>query len=238
VRIFSDTPVRTSTTAQLEPLGLTGVSLVQLTAGDPDDRLVRRRPGKPVPQIPGKPGQFEDILAAGQIVAARAADVLASVQTLLSPQNVARLNAVLADVEAITNELERNKAFVGEAREAVRQLTQTAASIDQTATAFETLALNANTTLDGLAGETDLTLKQARQTLTALESAANAGTDSLQRIEGAVEVAANETLPELSLAAQDLRRLSAALENVAENLNEDPANFVFGSRKPTVELKK
>jgi len=238
VRVLEDTPVRTSSAAQLEPLGLTGVSLVQLTAGDPSDPLLRRRPGRPIPQIAGKPGQFEDILAAGQVVAARAAEVLASVQTVLSPENIKRLNAILADVESITNELEQNKALAGEARTAVRELTTTAQAVGQTADAFETLARDVDGRFTGLADETDATLKQARQTLAAVETTANAGTASLQRIEDAVGVAANDTLPELTLAVQDLRRLSTALESVASNLDEDPTGFMFGSRKPTVELKK
>src|SRR3972149_9490949 len=66
VRIEDSTPVRTSSEAKLEALGLTGINLIQLTAGDTKDPLLRHRPGRPPPRIVATPGALDDLVASGQ----------------------------------------------------------------------------------------------------------------------------------------------------------------------------
>lgn len=236
VRIDASTPIRTSSSAQLEPLGLTGVSLVQLTAGDPEDPLVSPRGGQPPPRIIARPGQFDALLNAGEDVAGRAAAVLESVQAVLSEQNVARITRVLEDVELLTDELAQQRGVIGETRASLRQLTQTAEQIAQAADALEALSVDAKARLGGLEAETTETLQQTQRTLAAVEQTAQAGTRALNEIEDAAGVAAAETLPDLAVAVQDLRRLATALEQLADNLYESPTDFVLGSRRPVVEL--
>jgi len=236
VRVSSSTPVRTSTEAQLEPLGLTGVSLVQLSAGDHDDPILQPRSGGPPPRIAGRPGQFEDILNAGQEVAARAAMVLDSVQMVLSSDNVAKIAQVISDVEQLSAELARQRGIVGETRESLAQLRSTAVSIATAADAIEALSRDAQGRLGPLTTETTQTLQQTRQTLRAVERTAQQGTATLERFEDVAGVAANETLPDLGVAVHDLRRLAASLELLADNLNEGPTEFLAGSKRPMVEL--
>lgn len=238
IRVASRTPVRTSTVAQLEPLGLTGVSLVQLSAGDPRDPILSPRNGAPPPRIQGRPGQFEDILNAGQEVASRAATVLDSVQAVLSQENVGKLSQVISDVEKVTEELARQRGVVGETRESLAQLRQTAASIAEAADAIEALSRDAQGRLGPLEAETTQTLRQTRQTLQAVERTAEAGAVTLERFGDVAGVAANETLPDLGVAVHDLRRLAAALELLAENVNEGPTEFLVTSKRPVVELDK
>ena len=47
IRVSSDVPVKEDSTAQLEPVGLTGVTLIQLTAGSPTAELLRPTFGGP-----------------------------------------------------------------------------------------------------------------------------------------------------------------------------------------------
>lgn len=237
IRVSSQTPVRTSTVAQLEALGLTGVNLVQLSAGDPQDPLLAPRGGS-VPRIKGRPGQFEDILKAGQEVASRASSVLNSVQSVLSPENVAKLSTVISDVQALTSELNRQRGLFGDARDSLTQLRKTAVSISAAADSIEALASNANDRLGPLNTELSQTLDQTRKTLQAVEHTADTGTATLQRFEDVADVAANETLPDLDGAVQDLRRMSMALETLANNFNDGPAEFLVSSKRPMVELDK
>src|SRR6185436_16958146 len=41
IRVQSDIPVRRDSEARLEPVGLTGVTLIQLSAGSPNEQLLR-----------------------------------------------------------------------------------------------------------------------------------------------------------------------------------------------------
>ena len=54
VRVSTDVPVKTDTEAQLEPIGLTGVTLIQLSSGSAQAELLRRGIGAPPPRLQGR----------------------------------------------------------------------------------------------------------------------------------------------------------------------------------------
>lgn len=236
VRIDANTPVRTSTTAQLEPLGLTGVSLIQLGAGDPKDPALRPKLGQPPPQIEGKPGQFEGLLAAGESVALSAEQALQAVRGVLSPANVKNFSKIIADLEQLSAELAKNKAVISNADAAMLQVGAAADSIAKAAAAVETLSGHVDQRLEPLLVEVSGTLEQAHKTLAAVERTADTGTQALGRIEDAAGVAAADTLPELGTAAEDLRKLAASLNVVADELNQNPSGFLLNSKRPTVKV--
>lgn len=236
VRIDANTPVRTSTTAQLEPLGLTGVSLIQLGAGDPKDPALRPKLGQPPPQIAGKPGQFEGLLAAGESVAISAEQALQAVRGVLSPANVKNFSRIIADLEQLSAELAKNKAVIGDADTAMLQVSAAADSIAKAAASVESLAGHVDQRLEPVLAEVSGTLEQAHKTLAAVERTADTGTQALGRIEDAAGVAASDTLPELGTAAEDLRRLAASLNVVADELNQNPSGFLLNSKRPTVKV--
>lgn len=236
VRIDAATPVRTSSTAQLEPLGLTGVSLVQLDAGDPDDPFLRARLGQAPPMIPGRPGQFEGILAAGETVALRAAATLESLQSVLSPENVRNVTQIIKDLEALSQELEANKALVANTNETVVALRDTARAIQTAAMQVEALSSEGRGAVAQLQADATGAIRQTERTLAAFETTAERGTAALDTIDEAASVAATQTLPDLSIAVSDLRRLSMSLEQIADQLNRSPADFVRTSKRPTVQV--
>jgi hypothetical protein len=49
-------------------------------------------------------------------------------------------------------------------------------------------------------------------------------------------VASGETLPELALAAEEIRRAASGVARVANNLEENPSVLTPRSPRPTVEL--
>ena len=58
----------------------------------------------------------------------------------------------------------------------------------------------------------------------------------ITQVNDAAGVAAGETLPELSLAAEEIRRAAASISRVANNLEENPSVLTPRSPRPTVEL--
>lgn len=236
VRIDANTPVRTSTTAQLEPLGLTGVSLIQLGAGNPKDPALKGKLGQAPPQIMGKPGQFEGLLAAGESVAVSAEQALQSVRTVLSPANVENFSNIIADLRKLSAELSKNKAIIGDADTAMIQVREAALSISNAAIAVEKLSGNVDQRLEPVLTEVSSTLQQARKSLAAIERTADTGTQALTNIESAAGIAAVDTLPELGAAAEDLRRLAASLDVVVDELNQDPTGFLISSKRPTIKV--
>ena len=96
IRVSSDVPVKTDTEAQLEPIGLTGVTLIQLSAGSADAELLRAPPSAARRRASqGRGSQIDVIVARGEEVALRASEAMAAVRDLLTDENIARVTRIV-----------------------------------------------------------------------------------------------------------------------------------------------
>lgn len=205
VRISNDVPVRQDSSAQLEPIGLTGVTLIQLSPGTPTSRLLRGETFGPTPRIVGRGSQIDLIVARSEDIALRASEAMASVRDLLTEENIARVTRVLENLEAISNELASQRSV-----------------INQSADAAAALA-NAANSINSLAQQTQHDLAQLDDVMSDLHSASS--------------TASGETLPELTEAAEEIRRAAASINRVAVGLDENPSILTPQSPRPTVELR-
>ncbi len=205
VRVSSDVPVRTDTTAQLEPIGLTGVTLIQLSAGSTEAALLRGTFGGPLPRIVGRGSQIDILVERSEDIALRASEAMAAVRDLLTDENIARVNRILANLERVSDELAASEGVIARSGEAAGAMTQAAADIG------------------ALARQTQADLAELDQVI--------------EEINRASAVASGETLPELAAAAEEIRRASASIARVADNIEENPSVLTPRSPRPLVELR-
>lgn len=204
IRVASEVPVRADSEAQLEPIGLTGVTLIQLSAGSADGEILRSTFGY-IPRITGRGSQIDILVEQSEDIVMRASEAMAAVRDLLTDENIARVSRIVANLETVSTQLADQRSVIvrsGEAAEAM-----TAAGRDIAALARQSQAEMA---------ELDLAIREIRD---------------------AASVASGETLPELALAAEEIRRASAAVGAVASNLEENPSVLTPRSPRPTVELR-
>jgi phospholipid/cholesterol/gamma-HCH transport system substrate-binding protein len=197
IRVSSDVPVRTDTEAQLEPIGLTGVTLIQLTAGSPSADLLRRGLGGPPPRIRGRGSQIDVIVARGEEIALRASEAMAAVRDLLTEENIERVTEILENLDRVSAQLAARDSVVTQSGEAAREMAVLA--------------------------------RQMQRDLAELDT-------TITEVNNAAAVASGETLPELALAAEEIRRAAAGISRVANNLEENPSVLTPRSPRPTVEL--
>lgn len=197
IRVSSDVPVKTDTEAQLEPIGLTGVTLIQLSAGSADAELLRGQFAGPPPRIQGRGSQIDQIVARGEEVALRASEAMAAVRDLLTEENIQRVSAILNNLEQVSQKLNARDSVVTQSGEAAREVTVLARQMQ---------------------GE----LADLGEAITEINSAAG--------------VASGETLPQLTLAAEDIRRAAVSITRFADDLEENPSILTPQSPRPTVEL--
>lgn len=205
VRVSTDVPVRVDSEARLEPIGLTGVTLIQLSAGSPGADILRPTFGGPTPRITGHGSQIDVIVERSEDIVMRASEAMASVRDLLTEDNIARVSAILANLERVSNQLADRQGVLARSSEA-------AGAMGVAATEIAELA------------------RQTRNDLAQLDAA-------MAEINQAALVASGETLPELTSAAEEIRRASAAIARVANNLEENPSVLTPQSPRPTVELR-
>jgi methyl-accepting chemotaxis protein len=82
---------------------------------------------------------------------------------------------------------------------------------------------------------------QAAAEITALARELRANVSQLDEAIGQVNqaaaVAGGETLPEISLAAEEIRHAAASINRVAANIEENPSVLTPRAPRPTVELR-
>ncbi|WP_167755838.1 MlaD family protein [Vitreimonas flagellata] len=199
VRVSTDVPVKTDTSAQLEPIGLTGVTLIQLSAGSADAELLRPQGfGAPPPRIQGRGSQIDILVARSEDIALRASEAMAAVRDLLTDENIARVTRIVRNLETVSEQLADRNSVVTQSGEAAREIA----------------ALS----------------RQLRSDMAELDQV-------MTSVNEAAQTASGETLPELTNAAEEIRRAAAGISRVANNLEENPSVLTPQSPRPSVELR-
>jgi phospholipid/cholesterol/gamma-HCH transport system substrate-binding protein len=223
IRVDSATPVRTSSEARLEAVGLTGVNLIQLTAGDPKDSLLLRQGGR-TPKLYAKKGAFDDLVAAGKGIADQANEALASINGALTPENVKSFTATLKALEAASANLAAKEGALNRSAEAAASLRDAADSIRKLS--------------DATALRMDTVLTQAERAATAVADAAERSRGVATSAGDAADVAAYQVLPDVSSAARDLRRVAVSLDRLAGSVQSGQTNLVTGGpQRPTIKVR-
>lgn len=187
VRISADIPVKTDSEAQLEPIGLTGVTLIQLSAGSDDARIARPSFGGPPPLITGRGSQIDILVARSEDIALRASEAMASVRDLLTDDNIARVSRILADLETVSHRLADERSVIARSGEAAGAMTEAAQSVA------------------ALARRADADLQQLQVAITEVNRAAEmASGQTLPEIAGAAE--------EIRRAAASVNRVARNLD--------------------------
>jgi len=206
VRVSADVPLRQGSEAQLEPIGLTGVTLIQLTSGSPSAPLLKQEFGAPVPRIVGHGSQIDVIVARGQDVVVRASEAMAAVRDLLTDENIAHVSSIIRNLDAISRQLADERSVITRSGEAAASVTN---------------AANHVTAL----------LQQTQADLADLD-------EIMHNLKNASASVSGETLPEISLAVEDVRRAAASIDRVANNLEDNPSVLTPQPPRPTVELRQ
>lgn len=206
IRVSSDVPVRQDSDARLEPIGLTGVTLVQLSAGSPTAPLLQRAFGGPPPRIQGHGSQIDIILERSEDIVLRASEAMAAVRDLLTDENIARVTHIIQNLENISTQLADQRGVISEGGRAAASVTRAADNV---------AALSAQTQRD---------LSDLQEIMRNLRTASAS--------------VSGETLPEINRAAEQIARASAAINDVARNLQDNPSILTPRTPRPTVELPR
>lgn len=226
VRIDDAVPVRIDSRAQLEPLGITGINYIQITAGNPRARLLKAgRPEDDIPILLSQPSPITELLEGGGTVLARALDTLNRVNRVLSDENIRSFSTTLKNVEEVSAELNRQKAVFAEvegtlvsARQAIDEYKALARS---GRVLIEGDGADAVRKLEAAAGEIELAARDAREIVNGLK----APTTEF----------ATTGLPQLTASAESLQDATESLNRLIEEARQSPQGLV--GRAPAREIE-
>jgi phospholipid/cholesterol/gamma-HCH transport system substrate-binding protein len=227
IRISSDSPVRTDSYASLEPLGITGVNYIQITAGTLTRPLLKDASRADIPVIASRRGSLESLLEGGGTVMARSVDALDRVNRMLSDRNLNTITTTLADVQALTSELRTRKDMIA-------NLDSTIRSADLAAQRVAELSESTNRLVNGDARRT---LSNLADAAAELRAAATDGRQMIGKLQGPTTEFASSALPQISATMIQLQVTTESLNRVISEIESNPSRLISKPPAKTVEVQ-
>ena len=217
IEVGRDTPVKTDTKAELELVGFTGLAIIQLVGGSPDEPLLKDVT-RGIPRIEADAGGIAQILAGGN-------DIIAAANRLLSEDNTKTFTNILENVDALTGTLaaqdENISDMIANLATASAKLSHTADSLDKV------LADGAPETI----AEAQATLKETKALVEELRGAVSENRE-------AIRVFTDQGLAQVGPAVAEARQMFRSLDQVLREIDRDPRGYLLGESTPRYEGKQ
>lgn len=226
VRLNSETPVKADTQARLNLIGLTGVTVIQLSGGTPDSAPLTPAPGETIARIVADVSALQSLLASGQDVALSANEALLRVGRLLSDDNLDHVAGALQNIDDVTHAL---AAQGDDLRHLIAEFGKAGTQLQQTLERVDRLSASAGTVVD--AGVKPL-LDDARVWLESARRTTDAAAILLERNQEPLTRFTSDGLAQLGPALVELRATLRALRAASGRLQDDPASFLLGREQP------
>ncbi|MBL6954444.1 MAG: MCE family protein [Alphaproteobacteria bacterium] len=239
LEVARGTPVRADTVAKLELQGITGVAFVQLSGGTSEAGAPKPGPKGEPPSLRSERSAIQAFFAGAPELINRAVILIDAVTKLVDPDNRAAFSHILANVDDLSGRLARRGP---ELEQMLGDLQQIAGRSNELMGRLNGLIDSADATLSVARGTLsttdDLIDGDVRQTLTALRTASQqfqvVGKD-LQTLVAdnrqGLTAFSNDGLLELTRFLEEARVLIAAVSRLVEDLESDPAQFLFGDQQ-------
>jgi len=221
ITVAQDTPVRTNSHASKESLGLTGGSVIQLSAGSPDKPLL----------VAGAEGEIPVIVAeyaADSSLLESAPEIMGSAKTLLRQlndvvaENKDSIRTTMVNVENFTTMLnERSEdidAIIRDAKTLTADLRRMADKIETTVDKVSGYVADDGASFLAQAQDAAKSFKQLADKL---DRSIGDSADGLARF-------AKDGLKEFELFMRDGRRAARSFDRVMERIERNPRSFLFG----------
>ena len=122
ITVAENTPILEGSAAELRITGLTGLSEVLITGGSPGAARIEAKQGEEFPVISAQKSQLEEIAGSVPDIVDRVNNILAKVESYLSPENAERVGSIVANVEGITGDIKVITGGISEDSENINKL--------------------------------------------------------------------------------------------------------------------
>lgn len=231
VRVEAQTPVRTDSVAQLNFMGITGVTFIQILAGDPNAPLLTATNGE-TPQIPTSRTLVDELFQGGQDLLGVSGDTIKKVNELLSEENLQHLTSTLSNLDRAIAKIAEDDGIIDEATSALANINTAAealgtaaSSVDVAATSFSKDFNKLTTEVSGVVEKLDPTLDEARLAM------ANVN-ETVEQVNTSLTPAATRALRQVGNTAADLQAMMARLKALLAQVEQDPSRFVYQQPQP------
>ena len=231
IRVEAQTPVRTNSIAQLNFQGITGVTFIQILAGDPSAPLLLPVDGE-TPQIPTSRTLVDELFQGGQDLLGVSGDTIKKINEALDEQNLAHLTSTLANLDRAMAKIAKDDGIIDEATRALAGINTAVASLDSAAKSVDEAATNFNRDFATLSADASTVLKKLDPTLDEARSAIASVNTTVQDINANVSPAATRALRQVGNTAADFQAMMTRLQSLLAQIEQDPSRFVYQQPQP------
>jgi len=241
IQVTERTPIDINSTAQLTPLGLTGMNYIEITPGvDATAPMMADMPGRGMKRIVGTESPVDELLTGGGDVVVAAQLALNRANLLLSEENLAAFSKILGNVEAITASVDVSELDATKLNDMMDSFTEAADAIAETAKAIEGTSGSIDAVvqedLRRLLTKAEGTLSNVDTTVVTFGETASGVDDLIVDSRDAINRLSNSGLTDLEETVDAIRRLVTSLGRVADSLEQSPAQFIVGAEREEVVI--
>ena len=238
IDVTPGTPIVVSSIATLAIQGITGASFVQIVGGMQGEPLLEPEPGEDLAVIASQPSSLAELLENFPRLLESATRLADTATRFLSEDNLESVTSILANVDALTQTLSDRSEEISSAVERLESLAVNVDGIVSEARVdLARLSDRVDTTLQTVDTELALTSVEIR----ALAQSATATSDQITAFvrenRPGIREFTSGGINEFTLMVQELRTLATNLSRVAVRIENDPAQFLFGSSEQGVRVE-
>lgn len=233
LEIGAEVPVRISSVATIESQGVTGVSFVGISPGDPADALLRATDVTDVPELEAGRSILQSLSEDAPRLVEQAVAVMEDLTKLASTENIERVNNILANAETASAGLSKALEDFSVVAEAVADFADNISSF--------------STTVEGLTGQAESLFATAENTLTNLDAlmadtrtTVTSGTATLDQATTTLSSADRYIQDELRRTTEDLRagiaEIRTQIDQIGAEARETVAEFRRTGEAATARL--
>jgi phospholipid/cholesterol/gamma-HCH transport system substrate-binding protein len=224
--ISEDTPIHGDTVARLALQGVTGLLFVDLKPADPQRPKLDAVPSLQHPVIPSERSEFDVFVSSLPDVVARAGETLNRLNSILSDENLAAIDAVIDNVEKSSGDL---PATMAEARRLMANVNAAVAEIRGAAAATRELA--AATTPD-----VRFAMARLRAAADSIAAASERMNQLLAANQENIDRFGTQGLAEIEALVRDLRETAQTIDRLGRSLEQEPSRLLYQPSSHGVEI--
>lgn len=231
IRVEGQTPVRTDSVAQLNFQGITGVTFIQILAGDPSAPLLESVGGE-TPQIPTSRTLVDELFQGGQDLLGVSGDTIRKINEMLSDENLVHLRSTLAGIDKAVNKIAADDGVIDEAARAMANISTAVVALESAARTFDTAASSLSTDFHALSTDASASLRKLDPVLDDARIAMAQLSETVAVVNRDVTPAATRAIRQVGHSASDLRVILQKLEDVLSQIERDPSQFIYQQPLP------
>jgi phospholipid/cholesterol/gamma-HCH transport system substrate-binding protein len=227
VKIGSEIPIKTTSTAVLSINPLTGTAFVLIEGGKEfGEDLAKVKKDGDYPLIKSRVSPLQKFFQDAPTLLAKAATLLDNIEKFISDENAAKVADTIANVaeisENIKEESKQLKVVFDNVKTVVKELKTTVTSMNTFIASAEGVVSN----------DLKVSMGRINDTLESAEKFIDEMTGVIDENKGAITAFTSNALPEMSRLILDIRRMSQALAGLAEKIEQAPSEAIFPRTKP------